>query len=212
MIGKQNASKVLDELHSLLENYGNVYRMENISSRVDYYEKYSDLSRSEIDCDNELVRESLSEHVGHLPIAASFLHQYMENRDEIDLGNALLMLSIHDIGETKEGDIPFYEKTESDGDKEFNTALKLIPDYLHQYYKEVENPITTTGQFAKAIDKIIPNIIESNQYPELTKKRYEGHGHNPKDFFERKRKYFEFSPFLLDLLKEAIKRTESKIA
>jgi len=39
-------------------------------------------------------------HVGHLPVIASYLHQFCEHKDSIDLGRTLMMLAIHDIGET----------------------------------------------------------------------------------------------------------------
>lgn len=48
--------------------------------------------------DDELVRETLMEHVGSLPMLATALFPYVVNDSDVKLGDALTILAIHDIG------------------------------------------------------------------------------------------------------------------
>lgn len=61
--------------------------------------------------EDKLVRETLIEHVAILPILATALYPYI-NDSEVDLGEALIMLAIHDIGELVVGDENVFTKQE----------------------------------------------------------------------------------------------------
>ena len=110
------------------------------------------------DYTNDVLREPLIEHIGHLPILASYWHPYIEHTDKVDLGKVLTMLSIHDIGETVTGEICAYHKTEEDGDDEYKAALEVMHPNYHAYMDEFEALETYDAKFAKAIDAIAPNI------------------------------------------------------
>ena len=68
------------------------------------------------------------EHVGCLPIIATFLHPYLDK--PVDLGKVLTILAIHDIGEIKLGDELTFTKKSDQENIEFTTGLGLLhPNY-----------------------------------------------------------------------------------
>lgn len=56
----------------------------------------------QLNFDDEIVRETLSEYVGSLPIIATYIHPFLDHK--VDLGKVLIILAIHDIGELRTGD------------------------------------------------------------------------------------------------------------
>lgn len=119
------------------------------------------------DFNNEALREPLIEHVGHLPILAVYFHPFVEHRTEIDLGLALQMLAIHDIGETEVGDVFTYSKTATDENAEYEAARQLIHPTHHHIYEEFEDRKTMTSKFAKAMDALAP--ITHSMYRPMVK-------------------------------------------
>ncbi len=109
--------------------------------------------------DDPLVRETLLEHVGSLPVIATALYPYIDD-PEVDLGQALIMLAIHDIGELATGDEITFTKQKVTAQAEQEAALKLLPRQYHELYKDVESKSSKTAKFAKAIDKITPDILD----------------------------------------------------
>ena len=163
------------------------------------------------DYDNEALRESLMEHVGHLPILASYFHPHIEHSNEVDLGRALIMLSIHDIGETVTGEIFAYHKTEQDNLDEYEAALKILHPTLHPYLAEYEANETLDAKYARSMDALAPNIHEVDM-PKVTMERFDLLNASPQNVIDKKRKYMEWDSVLLevfDLLMTQYQATQS---
>lgn len=150
------------------------------------------------DYDNEVLREPLVEHVGHLPILASYLHPHIEHSDKVDLGRALIMLSIHDIGETVTGEIFAYHKTNNDSETEYQAALKVLHPNFHIYLDEYEAGETLDAKYAKAIDALAPNIHEVDM-PNVTMERFARLGASVDHVIKKKRQYCEWDGVLLEV-------------
>ena len=151
-----NYNQVLDGLLWQLEKYNQVYRKSTQPFKkaeiINHFPEYR------FDFDDKIVRETLLEHVGCLPIVASYLHTYMDK--SVDLGRVLIMLSIHDIGELVTGDEGFFDKQKQISDNEFEAALNLLPEYQKQLFIELEKNETNEAKFANSVDKITPTILE----------------------------------------------------
>ena len=205
----KNTKQILEDLIHLLINYEKTHRKSTLNFKVDYFTRHTNKRRDQVDFDDESVRENLIEHVGYLPIVATYLHQYIDAK--INLGLALTMLSIHDIGETVTGDTLFFDKKDEDETEEINEALKLLPKNLHSIYLEFENPTTQTGKYAKSIDKLAPDIIESYHYPEIANRRFEAQGFDIDTIVNRKKEFMAWSPFMLNFFEAVIIRMRENL-
>jgi HD domain len=157
-----NHTQILTELVELIKNYSNTlrgnpqpYTFNKLSQRYDL--KY--------DWREEIYRETLLEHAGSLPVIATFLYPYIGI--ELDIGKVLLMLSLHDIGELREGDIITFLKKPEDGKKENQFALEILNPIYHSVYLEFESLETNEAKFAKSIDKLAPDVYDYI-WPEAT--------------------------------------------
>lgn len=121
--------------------------------------------------DDELVRETLMEHVGSVPVIATALFPYLEDA-EVNIGDSLTMLAIHDIGELITGDEITFTKKTSSKDPEYKAALKLLNPIYHKVYSDAETKTSKSAKFAKAIDKITPDIMDYLTPPDITVWRY----------------------------------------
>lgn len=163
---------------------------------------------------DSFIRETLMEHVGSLPILASLLYPYINDTD-VDLGRALAMLSIHDIGEIVTGDTNTFLK-ESDSMEEDAAARKLIHPSLIYLYDEFQALETKTAKFAKSIDKINPNIVDLLCTTSVTKERSLWYAHIPPNEivtrkFDSKHKYMTWNPFLSDFDIFVLQQLEAKL-
>ncbi len=194
---------IADKLISLQRAYAFTYRA------MVTEERYTGLVESGILKDYAInmtaLREPLIEHVGHLPIIASFLHSLIEHRNEVDLGRALIMLSIHDIGETVVGDQFAYTKTDAHAVSEEAAAKLLLSEELFAYYTEMEQRESLDAKFAKSIDAMAPFLHEMSR-PELTSKRFAFYQFNTEKIRTKKRPYFEWDAVLLALFDEFMER------
>ncbi|MDO4458882.1 MAG: HD domain-containing protein [Clostridia bacterium] len=102
-------------------------------------------------------RESVAEHCWRLAMMALLIKDKIQG---IDTDRLIKICLVHDLGEAITGDIPTFEKTESDElteqkaiDKIFADMPKYIGDELKELYYEYENQSTTEGRLAKALDK-----------------------------------------------------------
>lgn len=77
--------KIVEGLLKLQKNYSSTPRS------IVTYDRYKNIIESgllkEYNYDSEVIREPLIEHVGHLPIIASYLHQFIEHKDEVDFSH-----------------------------------------------------------------------------------------------------------------------------
>lgn len=163
-----------------------------------------------------VVRETLMEHVGSLPVLAIALYPYI-NDPEVNLGEALTMLAIHDIGELLIGDENTFTKNGDGKHAEFEAGLKLLHPSYHALYTEIENKTTKTAQFAKAIDKITPDIFDYVTPPEIARKRFKILlGKEPQEIVplivKHKRPYMEWNPFMTEFHDFLMQRLAEKLS
>lgn len=149
--------------------------------------------------DDVLVRESLMEHVGSLPVIATALYPHI-NDPAVNLGDALTMLAIHDIGELITGDENTFTK-KAGSNAEFEAGLQLLHPFYHSIYKDVETKTSKSAQFAKSIDKITPDIIDYLTPVNITLQRYKHFvgieaGQIVETIIKAKRTYMLWSPFM----------------
>jgi putative hydrolases of HD superfamily len=151
-----NYNQILDGLLWQLEKYNQVFRKSTQPFKkaeiINHFPEYK------FNFDDKIIRETLLEHVGCLPIVATYLHQYIDK--PIDLGKVLIMLSIHDIGELVVGDETFFNKQKQVNDNEFEAALNLLPEYQKEYFIELEKNQTNEAKFANSVDKLVPSLLE----------------------------------------------------
>lgn len=145
--------------------------------------------------DSVAIREPLIEHVGDLPVIASYLHPHIEHRSEVDLGRVLIMLSVHDIGETEVGDALTYAKPRSHAESEAIAARKLLPGYLYAYVEEMEKRETPDAKFAKSVDSIAP-LLHEMPLPKVTLGRFKHHNFSVEDIIAKKKAHFEWDGVL----------------
>ncbi len=189
-------STITEKLIDLQNAYSVTYR------KIVTKERYNQLIRSGIikdyTYDSEFFREPLIEHVGHLPIIASYLYQYAENKDEIDLGRVLIMLSVHDIGETVVGDMFAFAKTISHAEKETVAAKELLSEELYKFFEEMEERETMDAKFAKAVDSIAP-LLHEVALPLVTCERMKHFDFNAEKIKTKKRAHFEWDNNLVQM-------------
>jgi len=205
-------AKALDNIIFLYERYSKQHRantqpfhLQKVRSFVKgYVYKYDDL----------LVREPLIEHSGSLPIVATAIYPNINNIN-VDLGKALIMLAIHDIGELVTGDEITFTKS-GDGHSEKKQALKLLSPYYHEIYKEMEGRTSDTGRFAKAVDKMTPDIVDLMTPAEITVERYKKFvKKEAKEIVETikefKHPYMLWNEFMTNLHLEILARIDKKL-
>ena len=175
-------------------------------------DKYRDLIVSGLvakdDFDNPIIKETLMEHVGHLPILTAFFYPYFERKDELDLGKVFTMLAIHDIGETETGDVFSYDKQEDHTKEEYEVAMRILPKEFKPLYEEFEACETLEAQCAQSMDKLAPDIHEIDM-PYGTMERFYSRGFTVEDVIRTKRPLHEWDPIVVqvfDLCMEQFKR------
>ena len=157
------------------------------------------------------------EHVGMLPAIAVEIFPYL-NDPEVELGLALTYLAIHDIGELLVGDVNTYIKQPGHASNEEAAAYSLLHPMFHQLYREVETIGTSpTVQFARAVDKLAPDIFEILLPVEYSKRRLAHFARLEPDqiipaIVKRSRPHMLWNPFLTELHKVVCERLEARLA
>lgn len=152
----------------------------------------------DINYNNKLIREPLIEHVGHLPIIASFLYPYLENKNIINLGRVLIMLAIHDIGETVTDDIVSYLKNTQHEKNEEEAVKSLLNTEQLLFYQELKQGDTIDAKYANSIDKLAPLLVELES-PELHIARHKYYGFTIQTIINKKRPIMERNTTLLSI-------------
>jgi HD domain len=158
----QNYNQILTELVELIKGYSKTLRG---NPQPYTFQRLAQKYNLGYDWREEIYRETLLEHTGSLPVIATFLYPYIGI--ELDIGKVLLMLSFHDIGELREGDIITFLKKPEDGEKENRFTLEALNPVYHNVYLEFEAMETNEAKFAKSIDKLAPDVYDYI-WPEAT--------------------------------------------
>ena len=111
-------------------------------------------------------RESVAEHSWRITLMAYFVS---DEFPEADLLKIMKMCLIHDLGETFTGDIPAFEKTDKDSEKEADVLgewVKTLPEpfnkEMSELYQEMEKQQTLEARIYKALDKL-EALIQHNE-------------------------------------------------
>jgi putative hydrolases of HD superfamily len=152
---KISYAQTLTELVELIKGYSNTLRG---NPQPYTFQRLAQKYDLEYDWREETYRETLLEHTGSLPVITTFLYPYIGI--ELDIGKVLLMLSFHDIGELREGDIITFLKKPEDGKKEKQFTLETLNPIYHSIYLEFEAMETNEARFAKSIDKLAPDVYD----------------------------------------------------
>lgn len=207
------AQKLLKELDFLFEGYSKELRattqpfhLARVAGNIKDYTYHPD---------DVLVREPLIEHVGSLPMVATAVFPFIDDKS-VDLGQALIMLAIHDIGELITGDeMTFIKKSEAK-DPEHRAALTLLHTSYHDLYNDVESQTSQSAKFAKSIDKITGDLFDYLAPAEVTVWRYKHFvGTDPDGIVDlivkHKRPYMLWNPFMVDLHTLLMERFAAKL-
>jgi len=163
-------------------------------------ERFLDIANADpvraLDISDETLNEPLVEHVGHLPIVASYFHQFLEHKEGVDLGRVLTMLAIHDIGETVLGDIFSYTKTEAEEEEEVAVALTLLPQYLQDIFLEYEALESMDSKYAKSVDALA-GFLPTLDMPRIIIKRFKKRGACVDDVVRKKRSLMKWDTTML---------------
>lgn len=115
-------------------------------------------------------RENTAEHSWHTILLALILHEYAENRSQLDLLRIVKMLAIHDLVEIEAGDTFMFDTEGNKGkfDRENQAAKKLFTklpyDQGKEYYElwlEFEKEETHDSIYAASVDKIMPVMLNA---------------------------------------------------
>jgi 5'-deoxynucleotidase YfbR-like HD superfamily hydrolase len=205
--------EILDEVEFLFEHYS----LERRATTQPYMLKMAQqqISSYTYHPDDDLVRETLIEHVGSLPMLGTALFPYI-NDPEVDLGQSLIMMAIHDIGELITGDEMVFTKRPDSHIAEREAALKLLNPMYYDIYDDAETKTSKSAKFAKSIDKINPDIIDYLMPPEITKWRYKHFvGVEPDQIIEtivkHKRPHMSWNPFMTQFHAHLLKQLDKKL-
>ena len=110
--------------------------------------------------------ESVAEHSWRLALMAMLVG---DEFPELDLDKVIKMCLIHDMGEAFTGDIPAFEKTVKDSEKEADVLgewVKTLPEpfdkEMAELYQEMEAQQTLESRIYKALDKL-EALIQHNE-------------------------------------------------
>lgn len=122
------------------------------------------VSRRNFNLDNSR-RENTAEHSWQVVVFAQILYPYTRNKEKIDLGRVLKMLSIHDVVEIDAGDTFLFDDKANEGkfDRELVSAKRIFgildeplkTEFLNLWL-EFEAGETEDAIFANAVDRMIP--------------------------------------------------------
>lgn len=209
-----SVEKVLSEIERLIKGYSLERRASTqpflLSAVQDFTRDYT------YNPQDTLVRETLIEHVGSLPIVATALYPYI-NDEDVNIGDSLTMLAIHDIGELITGDENTFTKQKDASQREYEAGLSILHESYHDLYKDVESKTSKSAKFAKSIDKITPDIFDYLTPANITIERYKYFvGINPTEIIDvvvkHKRPYMTWNPFMTEFHNLLMSRLREKLA
>lgn len=154
-------------------------------------------------------RESVAEHCWRVSLMAYWLR---DEFPEADMDKVIRMCLIHDLGEAFTGDIPTFEKTSADEEKEaaaLERWVKSLPEpqaaEMAALYREMEERQTVEAKIYKALDGL-EALIQHNESDISTWLPLE---------YDLQKEYAHdrvaFSPYLKALREEVLQDTLKKI-
>ncbi|MDO4620821.1 MAG: HD domain-containing protein [Lachnospiraceae bacterium] len=157
-------------------------------------------------------KESVADHSWRIALLAMLLDGIPEFRD-VDLNRVIRMCLIHDLGEAFTGDIPTFEKTEADGEREDDIFQRWIDGFpspqreeWQALFKEMQAQQTPEARIYKSLDKLEAVIAHDEA----------GTSHWLPLEYELQYSYAveqtRFSPFLTELREEMDRLTDRVIA
>jgi putative hydrolase of HD superfamily len=103
-------------------------------------------------------RETVAEHSWRLAVMALLLQ---EEFPELEMGKVIEMCLIHDFGEAVTGDIPSFDKTQSDEQKEWKGLMELLKQLpskeksrFLELFQEMEELKSPEAKLVKALDQL----------------------------------------------------------
>ncbi len=213
MNSQTTAAELLEKLEFLFEKYSQEMRA---STQPYYLAKISDgVKDYKYHPEDVLIRESLLEHIGSLPMVATAIYPLIQD-EEVDLGQSLIMLAIHDIGELITGDEITFTKKKAGKKLEFDAAITLLHPSYHSLYEDVESQSSKSAKFAKSIDKITPDILDFLTPADITIRRYKHFVDiEPEEIIDliikHKRPYMLWNPFMTEFHTLLVNRFSDKL-
>ena len=153
--------------------------------------------------------ESVAEHSWRAALMAYLMR---DEFPEADMDRVIRMCLIHDLGEAFTGDIPVFDKTDADEEREetlLNRWVDSLPapfaEEMRDMYREMEARETLEAKIYKAIDGM-EAVIQHNESPISTwiEREYEVNINHARD-------RVTFSPYLTALREEIRQDTLKKI-
>ena len=153
--------------------------------------------------------ESVAEHCWMACLMAFLMK---EDFPEVDMDKVIRMLIIHDLGEAFTGDIPVFDKTAADEEKEtqlLHTWVRSLPkekaEEMLALYQEMDARETAEAKLYKALDNL--EAVAQHNLSDISTWMPNEYELNQTYGWER----VKFSPWLTQLREELRKDTVKKI-
>ena len=153
--------------------------------------------------------ESVAEHCW---MACLMAFMMKEDFPEVDMNKVIKMLIIHDLGEAFTGDIPVFDKTAADEEKEtqlLHAWIGSLPKEkaaeMMALYQEMDARETVEAKLYKALDNL--EAVAQHNLSDISTWTPNEYELNQTYGWER----VQFSEYLLELRREILKDTVQKI-
>lgn len=153
--------------------------------------------------------ESVAEHCWMTCLMAFLMK---EEFPDVDMDKVIQMCIIHDLGEAFTGDIPVFNKTAADEEKEealLYAWIRALPEdksrEMLALYKEMDERQTTEAKIYKALDNL--EAVVQHNFSHISTWLPNEYELNQTYGWER----MQFSDYLLELRQEILKDTVQKI-
>lgn len=210
-MSQEKIAELVENITTLTRTYASTYRGNIDYQKYKHFQKIT--GQTIVDFDQERVRESLLCHVWHLPVLASYLHPFLEHKNDVDLGRVLMMLAIHDIGETIVWDVitTARNRTPEEDIAEQEAMKQLLSNEQYLLYQEYEHPTTYTWRFAKSIDKLWWQIMAYSNDPFVEKRRQQHFWFDTHTVEKKYKNLMKRDSFLIDFFDILISKTKEKL-
>ncbi len=154
--------------------------------------------------------ESVAEHSWRLALMAFWLRAEFT---ELDMNRVVQMCLIHDLGEAFTGDIPVFDKTAADEEREEQLLFAWVDAMpepmrtdMQQFYREMEQRATPEAKLYKALDGL-EALISHNESDLST---WEPNEYDLQMTYAEDR--MKFSPYMVALREQVKQDSLTKIA